>query len=212
MKVPALKKISGKQVLIIAIAINAILIGVVVAKHLFKAEDDVERKVPAFNIQRICELATLDCYYHNVTEWSKPSDWKGYGAKKLWMEYDGLIRVGIKADQVKISEADNEGVVTIEIPQAVILNKDLDEDSLYEIDSTSPMWGFVPLYSSITTEERREALAMAQEDMVSSASRNGMILNEAQERAKKIIEKNIVTLGEAAGKNYTVQFVDVYGE
>ena len=44
--------------------------------------------------------------------------------------------------------------------------------------------------------------------MAVSASQNGMILNEARERAKKIIEKNLVAVGEASGKRYTVRFVD----
>lgn len=44
--------------------------------------------------------------------------------------------------------------------------------------------------------------------MVASASENGMILDEAQVRAKKIIEKNIIAMGKASGKHYTVKFID----
>ena len=33
-------------------------------------------------------------------------------------------------------------------------------------------------------------------------------LEEAQERAKKIIERNILAAGEASGKHYTVKFIN----
>ena len=44
--------------------------------------------------------------------------------------------------------------------------------------------------------------------MEAAASRNNKVLIEAQERAKMIIRKNIVALGEMSGKHYTVVFAD----
>ena len=208
MKKLSLKKITMKQLIIIAIVVNVALGGILALKSVPKKEEVVEQRTPSFNIQRICELATLECYYHNVTEWSKASDWKGYGAKKLWLEYDGMVRVGVKADQIKISEPDETGVITVTMPQATILDKDLDENSIYEIDNSRDWWGWIPITSDVNADDRRKALAKAQEDMVDSAAQNGTILNEARERAKKIIEKNLVALGEAAGRQYTVRFVD----
>ena len=64
-------------------------------------------------------------------------------------------------------------------------------------------WGFVPLYGCVNTEERKIALADAQEDMVASASENGMVLDEAQDRAKKIIKKNIVAMGKSLPEKNT---------
>ena len=32
-------------------------------------ETAAESQISGASITRICELATLDCYYHNVTEW-----------------------------------------------------------------------------------------------------------------------------------------------
>lgn len=43
--------------------------------------------------------------------------------------------------------------------------------------------------------------------MEESASHNQMIMSEAKERAKKIIEKNILAIGEASGTQYKVRFV-----
>lgn len=203
-----MKKLSTRQLLIIVLVIDIVLCGALFVSKSVMQIVPAERQISESSIQRICELATLDCFYHNVSKWSKPGNFIGFGAKKLWIEYDGIVRVGVKADQIKISDPDNDGIVTVTIPKAVILDKDLDEESMYEIDSSLPMWGFIPLYSNVNTEERRIALADAQEDMVASAAKNGMVLDEALVRAKKIIEKNIIAMGEASGKHYRVKFIN----
>lgn len=203
-----MKKLSTRQLLILVLVIDVVLCGVFVYTNNDQQVVPIVRQISKSSIQRICELATLDCFYHNVSEWKKPANIIGFGGKKLWIEYDGIVRVGIKADQLKVSDPDKDGLVTVTIPDATILDKDLDENSMYEIDSESPMWGFLPFYDSVNTEERKEAVADAQEDMVASASENGMILGEAQGRAKMIIEKNIMAIGEASGKHYTVKFVN----
>lgn len=142
-----------------------------------------------------------------MTEWSDPGNIIGYGARKLWIEYDGIVRVGMKADQIKISEPDSNNVVTVTIPDAVILDKDLDESTVREIDSQTVLLGFIQ-WSEVNTEDRRKALSKAQDEMADSASQNGTILAEAKNRAKMIIETNIVAAGEAAGKHYKVKFVN----
>ena len=202
-----MKKLSTRQLLIIVLVVDVLLFGAFVATKLLNNKAPADRQISESSIRRICELATLECFYHNVSEWHNSGDFWNAG-KKLWMEYDGIVRVGIKGDQVKVSDPDKEDVITVTIPSATILGKDLDERSIYEIDSESPLWGFVPIYGSVSTEDRRDALANAQEDMEASAAKNEMVLGEARERAKMIIEKNIVSLGEAGGKHYTVRFVD----
>ena len=202
-----MKKLSNKQNLIIMFAVDIILIGVffIVKNRLDKKT--VENQITEQSVRQICELSTLDCFYHNVFEWVSPGGFFQPG-KKLWLEYDGVIRVGIKADEIKISEPDQDGVITVTIPPATILDKDLDENSIYEIDSESSLLGFLPIYRSVSVEERKEALANAQIDMELSASKNEMILSEAKERAKKILENNIILLGEASGKHYKVRFIE----
>ena len=204
-----MKKNSICKLLIAVLIVDIVLcIVFVFTKYNIKATTE-DLQISESSIQQICELATMDCFYHNVTEWTKGANIIGYGAKRLWIEYDGIVRVGIKADQLKTSIPDKDGIITVTIPDACILDKDLDEESLREIDSESPMLGFIPLYSSIKTQDRKEALAEAQEDMVASASENGMILDEAKARAKQIIENSLVSIGEKSGKHYKVKFVDV---
>lgn len=212
-----MSRLTMGRLLIFVLVIDVLLIGAfifiktdtntIIEPELDKQEANTSRQISESSIIRICELATLDCFFHNVTEWSFTGDLTHAG-KTIWMEYDGNIRAGINGSQVTISDPDENGVVTVAIPSPVVLSKDLDENTIYEIDKEDELWSFLPVHAKITAEDRREALAKAQSEMESGASKNEMILGMAKERAKKIIEKNIVALGDAAGKHYTVKFVD----
>ena len=56
-------------------------------------------------ISSVCELATLKCYYHNVAKSTKE---KGSGLahlgekeRKFWIEYTGVVKIGIEMSDVK---------------------------------------------------------------------------------------------------------------
>ena len=161
-------------------------------------------------IQSVCELATLKCYYHNVakseTEASGLFKWLGTGYKKIWTEYSGIVELGIDVSKVSVSKPSKDGVVKVTIPDAEILNVDLDEDSMGEPLTDT---GFM---TKITKEEETEALAEAQNHMEETAKENGNLLNQAKERAKSVIEGYIKNVGEQIGKEYTVEWIDAKAE
>lgn len=204
-----MKKLSIKHYLIIVLVIDIVLCGAIIVTNVLSKTEQSNRQISESNIQRICELATLECYYHNVSNWSQDAygllAFTGYGEKKVWIEYDGMVRVGINAGGIKISDPDKDDVITVTIPAATILDKDLDENTISEISSDRTVLFFT---DQVNTEDRRKALAAAQDDMEASASKNEMILGEAQERAKKIIERNILAAGESSGKQYKVKFIN----
>ncbi len=204
-----MKKLSTRQLLILVLILDIILCVAFILTNVLSKPKQTDRQISKSNIQRICELATLECYYHNVSNWSQDAygilAFAGYGKKKLWIEYDGIVRVGINAGEIKVSDPDKDNVITVTIPTATILEKDLDESTIKEIASDETI--LLLFNDQVNTEDRRKALAAAQDDMEESASRNEMILDEAQERAKKIIERNILAAGEANGKHYKVKFL-----
>ena len=151
-------------------------------------------------ISSVCELATLKCYYHNVakseTEASGLFKWLGKGYKKIWTEYSGIVELGIDVSKVSVEKPTADGVVKVTIPDAEILNVDLDEDSMSE-----------PLTDTGFMTET-EALAEAQNHMEETAKENGNLLNQAKERAKSLIEGYVKNVGEQIGKEYTVEWVE----
>lgn len=161
-------------------------------------------------IAAVCELATLKCYYHNVakaeTEASGLFKWLGTGYKKIWTEYSGVVELGIDVNRVSVSRPDSRGVVKIAIPDAEILNVDLDEASMREPLTDT---GFL---TKITKEEETAALAEAQKNMEETARSNGALLIQAKERAKNVIEGYVKNVGEQLGEEYTVEWTDAPAE
>ena len=158
-------------------------------------------------VTSVCELATLKCYYDNVAKAETEASgifakWLKTGYKKIWTEYSGIIEYGIDISQVTVSEPDKNGVVTVTMPDAQVLNVDVDEDSL-----GTPLTdtGFL---TSITTEEKTTTLAGAQEAMEQQAKENTEMLSQAKARAKTLIEEYIKNVGESIGEEYTVEWKD----
>ncbi len=166
-----------------------------------------QEKEPDFSgIHSVCELATLKCYYHNVakeeTEASGFFKWLGTGYKKLWIEYSGIVELGIDVSQVSISAPDADGVVRITIPDAEVLNVDLDEASIGEpLTDTG-------LFTKITKEDETKALAAAQNSMEETVKEDEVLLAQAKARAKKLIEGYVNNVGEQIGEEYTVEWED----
>lgn len=156
-------------------------------------------------ITKVCELASLKCYYHNVarTDTSKDQGNNLFNAlfkKRAWIEYDGTVTLGIDAGQVHIGTPNDDGVVKVSCPAASIQEIYLDKDSVQDpVEDT----GF---FAKLTVEERNTMVSEAQKDMEQKANENAMMLNQATERAKNLIEKYVKNAGKVIGKDYTVEW------
>ena len=168
-------------------------------------------------IIRICELATLRNYYHNVIVYVKEPDggdkffndvliWpfgplirKGY--KQFWIEYSGIVEMGIDASQIRISNPNSMGVVNVYVPDAKVLNV------LPDVDSFSEPITELGLFTSISGKEKLEALSRAQEVMNEEAKNDQTQLFRAQNNAKTLLERYIINFGKDIGKNYTVNWI-----
>ena len=164
---------------------------------------------PTFEVKAISELATLRCYYHNVGElrrdaktWNKFLGKYGYGYKKAWIEYTGIVTYGIDVNKVKIDGPDDNNVVTITIPEAEIQSIDLDENSMSEPYTESG------LLTKVTTEEKTALVATEQKKMKEKAEADENLQNRAEEHAKKILESYVINVGNSLGETYTVKFVE----
>lgn len=160
------------------------------------------------NAQHVAELATLECYFHNVARFDRTPDNILFnigeiGKKQLWFEYSGIVRFGVDATKVRISEPDSEGNIVIAIPQAQILgNPDIDETSMSD-PLTSTGW-----FTDITTEEKQRALNSAQDKLLEVASNDDELLSQARDRAKTLLEQYVVNVGNEIGQTYKVTWTD----
>lgn len=155
-------------------------------------------------VRSICNLATLECYYHNVAKSTKT---KGKGITHLgekdrvfWIEYSGIAKIGIDMSKVQMTVDGDK--VTITMPDAEILSIKPDESTLNESSFIFSQDGINP--NKITAEDQTYAVNDAQKTMEASINENAALLLSAQERAKKLIENYITKLGETAGMSYQI--------
>lgn len=167
-----------------------------------------QKQKPDFSsIKSVCELSTLKCYYHNVATYEKNAHGLlkvfGSGYKKIWIEYSGIVNLGIDINKVDISEPDTNNVITIKIPDAEVQSTSLDKSTLSEPLTDKGV------FTKITTEEKTEALSSAQQNMKETAQKDTSLLAQAKEHAKLILQGYINNLGEEFNDEYTIKWVDV---
>lgn len=188
-----------------SIIISLILAMVLCSSCQGTEEQVIDTEPQVSQMKSICELAAVDCYYHNVAKY-KEKDAEGIllwkKDKHFWVEYDGIVTIGIDASLLEI-KVKNENV-TISMPPAKVLSCKVDEKTLTE-DS------FVVARDSarIDAETQTEAFKEAQGVMEKNASEDTALLSNAQERAKKLLEDYVKNIGDAVGKKYVVKWVAV---
>ena len=169
-----------------------------------RKNDPVQEMTPqASQMKSICELATMDCYYHNVAKYMEEDAsgvllWKK--DRKFWVEYAGIVKIGIDTSLVNI-EVDGEKV-TITIPPAKVLSCKVDETTLTE-DS------FIIAKNSAAVEAEHQTAAFkeAQAKMQEEASSDTVLLASAQQRAQKLLEDYVNNIGNCVGKTYEIKWV-----
>lgn len=191
----------------LAVVLLACCIAIGVYVYGSKKKEEVSQ--PEFSaVHQICELATLKCYYHDVAEYEKQPDgflqniFFKYGYKKFWIEYDGVIEIGIDAGSVQVKEPDENGVVKIYVPEAKILNVDADLDSMKQPISDTG------IFTEITADEQSEAFSMAQAAMKNNAQNDASILTQAHENARELLKQYVIRVGEQMGQHYTVEWIN----
>lgn len=154
-------------------------------------------------MKAICELAVMDCYYHNVAKFSEEDAegiflWKK--DKNFWIEYSGVVTLGIDASLVKVEVSGTE--VSITIPDAGVLSCTVDSSTLTE-DS------FIVAKDSAKVEAEDEvyAFSAAQTYLEETASSDTALLANAQQRAQELLEEYITNIGKAVGQEYTIKWI-----
>ena len=154
-------------------------------------------------MKAICELAVMDCYYHNVAKY-KEEDAAGFWFlkkdKHFWIEYSGIVRFGIDVSALKIESDGDE--ITITLPEAKVLSCKVDSSSLtedsYIVDKKS---------ADITAEDEQAAFAEAQKKLEEAAANDKALLTKAQQRAQTLLEDYVNNIGDVVDKEYKIKWI-----
>lgn len=156
-------------------------------------------------MKTICDLAVMDCYYHNVAKYYEEDAsgvllWKK--DKHFWVEYTGKVTIGIDVSLLSMSLEGDQ--ITISLPEAKILRSSVDQESLnessYIVDEKS---------AKIKAEDEVRAFSEAEQNMQDAAYADKTLMEEARQRVKTLLEDYINNLGNAIGKTYSINWIYV---
>ena len=158
-------------------------------------------------MKSICELAVMECYYHNVAKYKEENAtgilwWEK--DRHFWMEYAGVVTIGVDTSLMNIEVKDEN--VTITIPPAKVLGCKVDEITLTE-DS------FIVAQNSakVEAEHQTEAFKSAKDKLESEAKSNFTLLAAAQQRVQKLLEDYVTNIGNSVGKTYKIKWIYLEG-
>lgn len=177
---------------------------------VFTAEEWLSMQPQEIQIRNICQLATLEVYFHNVAKAEKPaaSGMSGTGQedRRFWFEYSGSARVGIDMSQVTITITGN--TVTVRIPHATILGTpSIDSDS-YDLSSViiepDNSWAINP--NQITAEDLTNAVGEANIATRDELSNDSSLMMRAENRAIGLIRSYIEQISVYSDVEYTFEW------
>lgn len=167
-----------------------------------KAEAPVLPVPQEEQMKAICQLAVLECDYHNLAKFEQKDASKFLWMtkdKRFWVEYSATAVLGIDADQVSMELQGD--VVSITLPRARVLNCEVNGDSLskdsYIVDKDS---------APVTAQDEVYAFQEAQDSLRQTVEADGDMLDLAQTRVEDLLRNYVNSLAKATGTEYQVEF------
>ncbi len=155
-------------------------------------------------IQGICELAVLECYYHNVAKSVKEpgTGLLHFGEKErpFWIEYTGVAEISFQSDLIEMERHGREITITLPPPEVTCR---VDPDSWNEGSYVISKDQWIQK-NPITAKDQIRAVEAAQADMRKLVEGNPAILENARAQARALIDTYIDQTGRAAGVAYHV--------
>lgn len=167
-----------------------------------KAEAPVLPVPQEEQMKAICQLAVLECDYHNLAKFEQKDASKFLWMtkdKRFWVEYSATAVLGIDVKQVSMDLEGN--VVKVTLPKAEVLDCNVNGDSLspdsYIVDKDS---------APVTAEDEVRAFKEAQNHLQQTVEADSDMLNLAQTRVEDLLRNYVNSLAKATGTEYQVEF------
>lgn len=167
-----------------------------------KAETPVLPVPQEEQMKAICQLAVLECDYHNLAKFEQKDASKFLWMtkdKRFWVEYSATAVLGIDVKQVSMDLEGN--VVKVTLPKAEVLDCNVNGDSLspdsYIVDKDS---------APVTAEDEVHAFQEAQDSLRQTVEADGDMLDLAQTRVEELLKNYVNSLAKATGTEYRVEF------
>jgi len=153
-------------------------------------------------IKDIGELATIEYLYTDAGKFEDPKKVFGmnipFTTKTFIAKWDGVIKAGVKIDEIIVEINDANKEIIVHMPNAEILSHEIDSDSIETLDEKDG------LFNPVKVEDVRLFDAVSKEAIEVRVVENG-ILNKAFDNAKEIIQK-LVNNDVVQEQGYKIKF------
>ena len=167
---------------------------------------EVEKEITASTIQDGLRdmgfLVTEEYYFTQVISYT--SNLKlfnlvelGITESKYLASYDGVVTAGIDFEKIRIQKDQDRGVIDVALPEAAILNVDIDPES-FELYTEKEGWG-----NPISLKDYNQSLVELEKNAADRAVERGL-LDRAEENARQVVENFIRSLMDTSA--YTIRF------
>ena len=135
-------------------------------------------------ILSVKELTTLKYKYTNVGSFENQSEFYGvklpFTQKKFIISYDGEVNAGIDLEDCKVEIDNEEKIISIDLPEAKILNHFIDENSLTIFDEKNSI--FNQLEIKDFSDFRKEEMKKMEDKLLSEG-----FLDQANQKTRQAI-------------------------
>lgn len=168
------------SILVIALILIGGFLGGVIFQHRIESDSKpvISSDLIAGKMSEISELASLEYCYTNIGKFEDQGDFYGwkvpFTTKSFIITYDGVMKMGIRGEDVTIEAEGNQIVVTI--PPAEVLSHEIKNVEVF--DQTKNIFNQILIedYTTFETDHKKE--------MEEKALEKGL-LQEAEERAEQ---------------------------
>lgn len=151
-----------------------------------EASQEVSLSLIYSKISDIGELATIEYLYTDAGKFEDPKQLFGknipFTTKSFIAKWDGIIKAGIKIEDIIIEINDADKEIIVHMPEATILSHEIDEESIETLDEKNG------LFNEVTVDDVRNFDQVSKDAMEKRAIENGL-LDRAIKNAEKIIER-----------------------
>ena len=140
----------------------------------------VTNKTVAAKLESVSELATYVYAYKGEVSKEADKDWvilNFLTKSEITIEYEGVIKAGVKADQILIEVNQKEKIIYLTMPIPTIISNEITVTN-YDED--------VAVFGSVSGSDGTDLLEQVKEEELEDAIDNGL-LKEAGENAKKAV-------------------------
>lgn len=154
-----------------------------------KQDNHIDSASLSASLNDVQQLVTVEYDYTNMAIYDSSKQINGWNIpftnSKFILTYDGVIKAGLDFSALQIEV--NEKVITVTLPEPIIIAHEIDENSVQIMDEKYSIFNMVKVDDY--TQFKKDQQAIMEEKALAKG-----LLEKARENGKEVIESMIINL------------------